>query len=503
MTQPAFYDLCNYDDFLYDDVPTAGLRWFLEIDWNDDGVFDGSNDGFMLADLRTRRGRQNLLRSDNTGLEEVVTGEFEAELDNSDGRYDPYNITSPLYPYIQPGVIFQLRVLDLATGIEHDIMTGNITRIQPYRTGDGLERVKLRGEDGSTTLKDADVDAGVQSSYRTDQAIAAILTAAGWTGGSNLDTFTDTMSYWWGRGNSAWREIHDLVDASLGQFFIAKGGAATFYSRLHSRASMQTLTESDILAEYGITVMMPWEVMRNDIRMTVNTRTAQSASELWRLSDTPLVRAGESMDLWIDYRYNNDTIPATGVITPVATTDYTMNSLANGSGTNLTGNFTVTATKFAETAKLTIANGGGTDGYITLLKVRGQALTTTPVTLVKAASSGRMRRFMVDNPWLQSVNITQDILTVLYYYLLSGQVYPRVQLLDNPALQFTPDLFSLQSLAFPSKSISGDYATALIEHQWIDALGQKIRTTFYFEPRLGTSFWVFPALLGISTRFAG
>jgi len=48
-----------------------------------------------------------------------------------------------------------------------------------------------------------------------------------------------------------------------------------------------------------------------------------------------------------------------------------MYAASDGSGTNLTANFSVTPTKFAQTCKLVIANGADIPGYITFLQVRG------------------------------------------------------------------------------------------------------------------------------------
>lgn len=86
---------------------------------------------------------------------------------------------------------------------------------------------------------------------------------------------------------------------------------------------------------------------------------------------------GETRVYWLDYTdpLQRDTkIGATDQIPPVATTDYTMNSLATGTGTNLTANFMVTPEFWASAVKLTITNTGGTPGYITKLQVRAKGI---------------------------------------------------------------------------------------------------------------------------------
>jgi hypothetical protein len=59
------------------------------------------------------------------------------------------------------------------------------------------------------------------------------------------------------------------------------------------------------------------------------------------------------------------------MIQPVATTDYTMNTLQDGSGADLTSDFTVTASYTSSGVRFTITNHGAVDGYVTKLQARG------------------------------------------------------------------------------------------------------------------------------------
>lgn len=499
----ARYGLFNYGDLYYGEGSlVSGLAWALEVGWNG-GVRTGDNEALYMTGLRTRRGRQYVLDA-RTGIQMVQTGEFEADILDADGRYNPFNSSSPIYPYCQPGAPFWLWLLHRDTAITYPVMTGYLSSIKPYQaTTGGVDRVRIRGEDAQSAMRKRKIRTAIQTSYRTDQALAAILSAMGWTWGSDLDDFTDTMAYWWGRGRTAIEEISDLCNASMGNFFLAGDGQATYYSRLQAHTPVAALTEADIRP--GIELLMPWETQRNDVTLVVNTRTAQAAAELWRMSDKPQILAGGSLEVWADYRYDSEQVPALNVVSPVATTDYTANSLEDGSGSDLTANFSVTADIFGETCKLTIANNGAVDGYVTLLKVRGEALTSTPTKLNQTSESGELREMEIDSAWLQSVNLSNDILKMLYQYVATAQIYPQVKLRDQPALQFGPDLFDFVTLNFPAKSIAGDYALGWIEHQWLDATGQLVETTFRFEPPFGgaNDYWVFPAQFGRNTRLAG
>jgi len=97
--------------------------------------------------------------------------------------------------------------------------------------------------------------------------------------------------------------------------------------------------------------------------------------ELWRLwenkdntpADSPILRPGQSYDYWAKFAAIAD-----NVITPVATTDYLGDTLIDGSGVNKTAQLTVTATKFAQSTKITVLNTDPGNVYLTMLKIRGE-----------------------------------------------------------------------------------------------------------------------------------
>lgn len=133
----------------------------------------------------------------------------------------------------------------------------------------------------------------------------------------------------------------------------------------------------------------------NHVRVTVHPRRTDSgASTVIAQLDTASVGSldpGESLTLFLDYTdpVQRDTkIGAYNQVTPAATTDYTMNTLANGSGTDLTASFTVVATFFASAVKLVITNGSSSTGYITKLQARGDGIySLNPITAEKTNAS--------------------------------------------------------------------------------------------------------------------
>lgn len=64
------------------------------------------------------------------------------------------------------------------------------------------------------------------------------------------------------------------------------------------------------------------------------------------------------------------------MISPVITTDYLLNTLEDGTGTNLSTDATVTATFGGNYAEVTVKNGSSSNGYITFFQLRGKGIYT-------------------------------------------------------------------------------------------------------------------------------
>jgi hypothetical protein len=62
------------------------------------------------------------------------------------------------------------------------------------------------------------------------------------------------------------------------------------------------------------------------------------------------------------------------MITPASTTDFTMHSASDGTGTNLTDKFAVAASYGGNSVRYQVNNNGAQTGYITLLQARGRVV---------------------------------------------------------------------------------------------------------------------------------
>jgi hypothetical protein len=485
---------------VYGDYPE--VAYTLSIDWNNDGTYSSSeNEQDTMLSWNSERGREFFLNSNGDGLEPVQVGKLTITLDNTDGRYDPFNVSSPLYPNVVPGRSIQFSVQDTSTLTTYRVFTGEIEDMRPF----ALEKtVQITAVDKMRELSDLDVTIALNTDISVSNAITAVLEAAGSTD-YDIDSQLDIVSYWWVNQQKSPAAIQELCDASWGTFFIANDGTAKYHKRQRAVSSVLTLAQDTILKD--IEINQPWDVVRNNIDVIVHPLVQQATATLWTLQDTPSVASSDTIELWGTYSYNNQSVSATGVV--LASSDYLMNSDAGGGGSDMTSDFDVTTDVFGESVKFTITNNSASTGYITLLQIRGDALVSPdPVRLNKqdAASIAlyKNRTFKLDSKWLQNTNLGISLAETIRDLLANPKKYPVIKIDTRPDIQYLPDLFDRISMTIAELGIDGAYRIGSIKHESTNNTCQSVLTTIRLEPIIDVAdvYWTFPTELGVTSIFS-
>jgi len=467
--------------------------WVVNVDWTTAGTYDLRNDALLMTDYRVTRGRTQYLSSDGQGLEKMPPGVLTITLDNADGTYDPYNTSSVLYPNVEPGKYIRV----LCNGKPR--FAGRIESIEPIG-GVSNPQVVITAYDGLKQLEDTNISTGLHASIRTGAAIDEILsTAAQWPAiwGTSLNSGADIVPYWWEDDITAYEAIDRLVQSEFGGYAVLADGKFRFLARGLSPAPVATLDQADMLKD--IQIPMPYNVVRNCVKVMIHPTILRSTSALWTLQDVPSIAGSGSLEVWGRFTYENRMVAGTNTTQPVAATDYTLNTAQDGSGVNLTSLATVTSTYFAESVKNVIENGTSTPGYITLLRNRGQAVDSPneSFVLVDTSGSNLKRIFIIDTPWMQSATKAKLFADYLIDILANVNKFPRFQMENQPDYQFTPDLLDRVTVKIGKYSIDTTFRIGGIEEQWLSDNGQAVLTTFYTEPFLSQSeeegYWFFPA----------
>jgi hypothetical protein len=486
-----------YGEGVYPEYPL----YALEVDWDGDGLFDGSNEAEYLlpSGLSLGRGREHYLKASGDGFERIRAGKLEVRLDNSSRRFDPRNPESPIYPNMRPGRRARLRVR-VGTETVYTLFVGKLKNLQPA-TQDRLPIYKLEIEDPWADLEDQDVFLPVQESLPTDELLGAVLDKVGYAFDRSLQSGVEAPRYYWADQERASTVLQTLAESELGFFSIAADGTATFKNRWDpSTAPVGPIRDGDIVAPPIL--LQPWEVVRNHIRITVNPMVKRSVAALFELETAkPYIEAGGSLEFWAELRYNGARVAATNLQTPSGA-DFAVNALEDGTGTDLTASMSLTVSAFGDVCQCRIENNGAIAGYLTTLILRGEPIERLAPVFVSRESGEADAILSLNLPWLQDVNEAGEIAELLLASLSTDNPYPVIELENNLPLQLALDIGTYLSLDLVKSSIAGSYRVCRLEHE---LRGRRIlRTTAFLEPyaRGGLDAWRFPVELGVNSKFA-
>lgn len=486
------------------------LAWGVEVDWDGDGLFDNTNEARYMCGARIERGRRNYLRRMGDGIETISTGKAVITLWNDDGRYDGWNASSALYPNVTYGKDMRITVRNFETGAVEPVFYGVISDIVP--TGyDERPKVNIHVEDGWVVLRNYEASVTLRENASPDTAIGLLLDDIGWPArwGRDLEVASaDNIRYFWADGNKlAGSVCEDIANSFFSYFFVDAEGQARYTSRTSVTASVADFDQGQI--SKNISNPQPWVNQRNVMKIKVHPRDVTGTEVLYLYIGTPLeIAAGTSMTPIIaNYTYNNMGVPAQSIVAPVATTDYTMNTAADGSGTNKTADCVVTVTNFGAAGKIEITNNSASTVFVTLLQIRGVAVYERNVSDVTYPSDPttvtQPKSFVMDLLWQQDVNQAVDFVNVMGPFFGGLHPFPAIEIESRPELQFGIDLFDLVTLTSERLGIAGvSFRVGGIEHEMLDENCQRVKTTLFLEPYVGGGdYMTWPGVWGTDTVF--
>jgi len=483
--------VAKYGAFKYSEEPygtispgqAANLRWTFIVAW--DGTYTGENEASRMVDLSVRRGRQHQIGSAG-GPETFAVGRAIGEFDNSDGRYDPWNTSSPLYPNVRPGKFVRIAVKDDDGGVNYQVMRGVIDDILLIKRGkDQVARIVV--SDGFSWLAGKTINRGLTQDVQKYTNVIRVRDKADWPDvewGSDITVDTTNHAYWWAWNQNALKALHEFNQAEWAVAFCNREGRLTWHPRDWGYLRTISISQAEILADIGRP--NPWESVRNIIRVTSAPKELNEAGAiLWQLRGTPAIADGA--EFYIEALFKYEEWQPCGAAVGF---DHTVNAEAGGGGADLTGDCPLTYdTDIGEGAKITITNNSGSDGYITLLKTTGDAIYAPSIDIREAADTDSQadygpKTLEVKSRWIEDTEYAQTLATWLLSEFKDPRDSPIIQIEDRAVEQFYPDLWDRVVLNVPFLGTLGIYRVGHIEHQWLNPTGQSVRTTFKLEPYL-------------------
>lgn len=248
------------------------------------------------------------------------------------------------------------------------------------------------------------------------------------------------------------KEIHRLTISELGYAYIrgdtVGGGQLRFEARGTRAGSVVrwAMTEAELevrgleLSDHGL------EGMINRVLVELHPRRVDAAATtvLFSLGNEPLIGAAP-VTFNAPYRDPESgryvRVGGINMVTPVATTDYTLNTQPDGSGSDLTANFSLTVEFGGNSASITVTKNSGADGYLTLCQLRGKGVYAFESVVVDVRDEASMTKYgqmskRIDMPYQSDVNLANTVADLL----LANNAEPRTKV---RSVKFTGNLSSV------------------------------------------------------------
>jgi hypothetical protein len=246
--------------------------------------------------------------------------------------------------------------------------------------------------------------------------------------------------------------IQDLMSAEQGLFFASENGKINFWNKQHFQTTSGTMNFN---LNYSNTVSLDYShaPIINDVTVTAKPRAVSFFQRLWAQSTAATISAGQSLDIFANFSDSNGSLPVTSVTTPtysatlLASSYYTTNAAANGSGAALNSYLTLTSFyNFGTSYKMTFKNTYTSPLYLTALELYGnpapvsniitqQYTDQTSITNYGKNPANNGQSLLINNDYVQSsAAATAIAFSIVSQYSQPNRHY-TVEIFSNPALQ--------------------------------------------------------------------
>jgi hypothetical protein len=359
-----------------------------EADWDGDDLYEHAYSDISEYVLESSWS----IGRPNAPPERSMAGTLSLTLDNSSGLFSPSNAASPICGLALPNVRIRvsmrsgvawtvkatclLQTLDPVVAVPADVSTARLSAW-------GI--LSLRQADG-------EVHVAVASDIATSDALTSVLGAAGFPAASQVDAGQSTISKWWIKlGTKLAEAVQELEDEELGHVCEDEEGRLCFESRAHVFTASRA---TDVQATYGTGMLNIWNLRQlnpasgifNSARAQVLTFNKSETVVLATIADVagrtggtpPIVPAkvggvDGKLDYYVDCPSESNPASYAGADS-WGTIDLLANTLADGTGNDISGSVTATPTPTGSRLKIHLVNTNTAAAHLVLLRVHGVAI---------------------------------------------------------------------------------------------------------------------------------
>lgn len=296
-------------------------------------------------------------------------------LDNSDDLFTPGNTNSPIVGYLIPR-----RPIRLFAGFNGELIpvfTG-MTEVRP-EIDEQSKTARFRCVDFLTSILEMPLQQEVMYvNQREDQIIQGILESAGLVSSQfDLDYGEHIIPFaYFKKDSKAGEALIKIAEATLGNLSMREDGVIQYRSRTSwaDNSSVITLTKEDNVIERKNAGR---DNVINVVEVKSNAREVQEIQKVWEASGAIEVPAGETIEIFAEFRDDEGELPVTTAEDPeyvdsATTSVYATNKNQDGSGPTLDSDISLDSMDlFSTGAKLTFTNSGSSNVFLTRLEVWG------------------------------------------------------------------------------------------------------------------------------------
>ena len=383
------------------------------------------NSAVYLVNLETNSGqytdvaslvtRFHISRQIASLFQPLQEGRLTVELDNNASNFTPSNSASPHYPNLVPGK--NIRVQATSAGSTYDLFFGKVLEysLQP---GIGRRTVMLEAADAAQRLRETTINTSLFVGVNTASLFTALMSASN-VASFAADVFYDSIPFAWFQDVIAAGAIQKIVEFGNYSVYVDPAGTIKLKNRYFGldAVSVASYMASNTDGFFSMDYTLNADSIINLSKVSGQTRQAATSQQTvaW-LSEKPTIAASACLGFWVSYvNPAEPTVgcPAMSLQVPVSSSDWKLNTAADGSGVDRTSTGSLSITLFGEAAVCSLCNGSADTVYVTKFQIRGFSVPQQPSLAVQHDNTSSQldygkREFTLENDFIGTQNYAKD-----------------------------------------------------------------------------------------------
>ena len=242
----------------------------------------------------------------------------------------------------------------------------------------------LRCRDKFKDMQDQRISTPIFSNINVGSLFIDVMSYAGFSGANiTVVPMNETIPFAWFSDRNASGVLQEILESGFYHANMNPNGVLEIHD--HYWDQEQTVSSS-FEGFYDFNYTLNDDEVLNNIGVEGDGRVvATSVATLAWVSIAATLPASAGIGFFLQYLdpSNLEPTPATSMISPTSGTDFTANTLADGSGSDITSTLSVSVTFFGASAVCSIFNGTGSDGFLTKFQIRGTPIVRQPKLSVR------------------------------------------------------------------------------------------------------------------------